>query len=105
MNLKAYYQKIREVEQSLVEPFTVVVSHATSDGGKEGVPVEVPSQLAAKMIADGRAHLAGADEARTFRQKNAEAKRAADDEALASRMQVTIIPATDLRKPAKPQKE
>lgn len=105
MNLKAYYQKIREVERTLVEPYTVLVSHATPDGGRDGVFIEVPSQLAAKMIADGKGHLAATDEARAFRQKTADAKRAADDEALASKMQVTIVPTAELRKSSKSAKE
>jgi hypothetical protein len=105
MNLKAYYQKIREVERTLVEPFAVLVSHATPDGGRDGILVEVPSQLAAKMIADGRARLAASDEARDFRQKTADAKRVADEEAMASRMQVTIVPTAELRKSSRPAKE
>lgn len=84
MNLKAYYQRIRDLEASLLTPFVVLVSHGTPDGGKEGLRTEVPSQLAAKMIADGRAHLANDDEARDFRQKVADAKRSADEEALAA---------------------
>jgi len=105
MNLKAYYQKIREVERTFVEPFVVLVSNATPDGGRDGILIEVPSQLAAKMIADGRAHLAGSDEARDFRQKAADAKRAADDEAMASKMQVTIVPTAELRRSSRPAKE
>ena len=58
MNLKTYYQKIRDIERALVEPFIVLESNETADGGKEGVLTEVPRQLAAKMIAEGRARLA-----------------------------------------------
>lgn len=105
MNLKAHYQKIREVERTLVEPFTVLVSHATPDGGKEGVLTEVPSRVAARMIAEGHAHVATADEAKEFRQKTADAKRTADEEALASKMQITIVPTAELKKTVRPQKE
>jgi len=105
MNLKAYYQRIRDVEQTIGEPFVVLVSHTTPDGGKEGVLIEAPAQLGAKMIADGRAHLASPDQAREFRQKAADAKRLADDEAAASRMQVTIVPAAELRKGTRPVKD
>jgi hypothetical protein len=105
MNLKAYYQKIREVERSLIAPFVVLVSHATSDGGKDGLLTEVPGQLAAQMIADGRAHLANDDEARDFRHRAAEAKRAADEEVMASKMQVTIVPTADFKKVARSSKE
>ena len=105
MNLKAYYQKIRDVERTLTEPFVVLVSHATPDGGRDGLFTEVPSQLAAKMIAEGRAHVASSDEARDFRQTMSDAKRAADEEAIANKMQVTVVPAAELRKSTRPGKE
>ncbi len=105
MNLKAYYQKVRELEQTMVEPSAVLVSHATPDGGREGVFIEAPASLAAKMIADGRAHLASSEEARSFRQKVTDAKRTADDEVAASKMQVTIVPTAELRKANRPGKE
>ena len=105
MNLRAYYQNIREVERTLVEPFAVLVSHATPDGGKDGVLIEVPAQLAAKMIADGRAHLANPDEAKAFRHKTAEAKRVVDEEAMVNKMQITVVPTAELRKPARPNKD
>ncbi len=105
MNLKAYYQKIREVERTLVEPFAVLVSHATSDGGRDGTLIEVPSQLAARMIADGRGHLADNDEAKDFRHRTAEAKRAADEEMMASKMQVTIVPTAEFKRSTRSAKE
>jgi hypothetical protein len=105
MNLKSYYQKIREVEGSLSHPFVVLVSHATSDGGKEGLLTEVPKELAAKMIADGRAHAANDDVAQEFHEKKAEAKRVADSEAAANRMQVTLVSTADLIKAKRVIKE
>jgi hypothetical protein len=105
MNLKSYYQKIREVESSLHAPFVVLVSHETPDGGKEGLLTEVPRQVAAKMIADGRAHLANDDETRDFRHKVAEAKRTADEEAMASKMQVTIVPTAEIKRAVRSPKE
>jgi hypothetical protein len=57
------------------------------------------------MIADGRAHLASDEEARVFRQRAAEAKRAADEEAVASKMQVTIVPTAEFKKAARASKE
>jgi len=105
MNLKSYYQRIRDVEYTLTTPFAVVVSHETPDGGKDGLLTEVSSQLAARMIADGRAHLANDEAVRDFQQKKAEAKRAADEEAIASKMQVTIVPSAELKKTNRSIKE
>ena len=41
MDLRAYYQKIRDTEAEITEAFPMVVSLATADGGKEGVLTEV----------------------------------------------------------------
>jgi hypothetical protein len=105
MNLRSYFQKIREFETRIMEPFVVLVSEETSDGGKEGLLTEVPKSVAAKMIADGRGHLASEDATREFQERKAQAKRDAGTEVTASRMQVTLIPTADLMKAKRPTKE
>jgi hypothetical protein len=105
MNLRSYFQKMREVEQSLREPFVVVASQETSDGGKRGLLTEVPKHLAARMIADGRASLASEEESRDFHEKKTEAKRLSDQESIASRMQVTLVPTAELKKASRLSKE
>jgi hypothetical protein len=105
MNLRSYFQKSREIEQGLLEPFIVVVSQDTSDGGRRGLLTEVPKHLAARMIADGRACLASEEETRDFGVKKVEAKRLADQEAIASRMQVTLVPTAELKKTGRITKE
>ena len=105
MNLKSYYQKIREFESTIVEPFVVLISQATDDGGKEGRLTEVPKAVAAKMPADGRGCLASEEATREFQEKKAEAKRAADTEAATNRMQVTLVPTADLVKTRRFTKE
>jgi hypothetical protein len=92
MDLKIYYQKVREKRASIAEAFPVVVSQETGDGGKDGVLTEVTPDLAAKMIVDGTAHLASAEEAAAFRKRQAEAKKAAEDARAASQVQVTLMP-------------
>jgi hypothetical protein len=96
MNLKSYFQKIREFESSIVEPFVVLISHETSDGGKEGLMTEVPKAVAAKMIADGRGRLASEEATRAFQERKAQARKDADTEATATRMPVTLVPTPDL---------
>ena len=96
MDLRGYYQKVREMEGALLEP-CVVVSHATTDGGKAGVRMEVARRTAARMIVDGVARAATEAEASEFQEEKREAKQAADQLAAASRMQVTVIPSGDLR--------
>lgn len=98
MDLQAYYKKIRTLEEGLGNPFAVLVSLATPDGGREGVCTEVPRRTAARMIVDGAARMATVEEAQEFQALMAEAKRQADQQAAASRMQFTVISPNELRK-------
>jgi hypothetical protein len=100
MDLKAYYQKLRQIEASIAEPHAVVVSLATPDGGKAGVATEAPRAIAARMIVEGSARLAEEGEVRDFRERSEEARRAAEQAALAGRIQVTVLSEAEARKPA-----
>ncbi len=67
MDLRAYFQKIRSVENSITAEHVVVVSLETPDGGREGQLSEVSRTNAAKLIVDGKARLAETAEAEAFR--------------------------------------
>jgi hypothetical protein len=97
MDLRVYYQKMRQIEASLGEANVVVVSQETPDGGRAGVRTEAPRLVAAKLIVEGRARLATAEEASEYREQTAEAKRGAEQAASAGRMQITVISEADLR--------
>lgn len=71
MDVKAYYQKIREIENQLPAGDAVIVSLDTPDGGRAGRAMEAGRRLAAKMIVEGRARLAAKEEIETFRKKEA----------------------------------
>jgi hypothetical protein len=97
MDLRVYYQKMRQVEASLGEGDVVIISQETPDGGRAGIASEVAKGVAAKMIVEGRARSATPEESNAFREKTAEAKRLADQIAAAGRMQITVISDSDLR--------
>ena len=97
MDLRMYYQKIRELERSFKATFPVVVSQETADGGTAGVKTEVPIHIAARMIVDGRATLASEKEAQEFLDQKTAAKKAADQLHAASRMQVRVMSDSDLQ--------
>ncbi len=67
MDLRMFYQKLRKIEQDIVDPHVVVVSQETSDGGRAGQKVEVSRSSAARLIVEGRARLATAEEATQHR--------------------------------------
>jgi len=92
MDLKIYYQKIRNQRNTIRDEFPIVVSNETPDGGKSGVLTEVPRDLAAKLLVDGTARLANDVETAEFRQAQADMRKAVEDERAASRVQVTLVP-------------
>jgi len=98
MDLRTYYQKIRAMEATIPTEYTVVISKATDDGGKSGLPVEVSRAVAAKMVVEGSAALATAEEAEAFRAKQAAANKAAREAAAAAKLSVTVVASDDLRK-------
>jgi D-serine deaminase-like pyridoxal phosphate-dependent protein len=71
MDLKTYYQKIKEIESKIPDPFAVIVSLDTGDGGRAGIQTEVSRALAAKMIVEGIARMATADEKQALQKQRA----------------------------------
>jgi hypothetical protein len=105
MDLKAFYQKLRSIETNIIDPFVLLVSNATADGGKEGVRTETPRAIAARLLLEGAARLASAEEAAIFQKGVAEAQRLAQQAAAASKIQVTVVAdGTANQKPAEGQK-
>jgi hypothetical protein len=98
MDLRQYYQKIRDKQSEITEAYPIVVSNETADGGKAGVLTEVTPGIAAKMVVDGMARLATGQEEKTFRAAQVEAKRAADQAAAGNKVQFTVVPTADLTK-------
>lgn len=98
MDLKTYYSNIRAVEATLTGEHIVVMSLATSEGGKAGVATEVPRYVAAKMINDVRARVATDEESEMFYMEAEDRRLRFEQEEEARRMRVMVIPASDLRK-------
>ena len=98
MDLRTWYKKVRDAEAGLTGEHFVMVSLATSEGGKEGVCTEVPRLIAARLIAESRARLATEEEALAFRKANHLALEQHRQEEAAKRVQVMVIPAHKLRK-------
>jgi hypothetical protein len=98
MDLRTYYQKMRDMEATIAAPYVVIISKATDDGGKSGVPVEVTRHVAAKMLVEGSAELATADQATAFHEKQAAAQKAALEATAATKVSVTVVSSDDLKK-------
>jgi hypothetical protein len=104
MDLKLYYQRIRETEAALSQPDVVVVSQETPDGGKAGVLTEVPRRMAAKLVVEGKARPAGPEEAKQYYADAEQRVKWARERAAAGRIRVAVIPEADVR-PRKPARK
>jgi hypothetical protein len=96
MDLRLYYEKIRTMETKLADEFPIIVSHETTDGGKEGTKTEVPRRIAARLLVEGLARLASKEEVKAFREFLAESKRVADQLVMAAKLQLTVLSTADL---------
>ena len=97
MDLKQYFRKLRAIEATLADPFPIVVSLETPDGGKAGMLSEVSRFVAAKMILEGRALVATDVEKELYRDQQGAAKVLAEKAELARRVQIAVISESDLR--------
>jgi hypothetical protein len=92
MDLRLYYQKIRDTQAKIGDPFPVVESVETPDGGPAGRLTEVTASLAAKLIVEGAARLAKEADAAAFREARAKAKQALEEATAAAKVQMTFLP-------------
>jgi hypothetical protein len=97
MDLRLFYQKLRKIEQEITDAHVLVVSHETSDGGRAGQKSEVSRSNAAKLILEGRARLAGAEEVAEYRTAMEQARQEADQRAVAQKIQVNVVSEGDFR--------
>jgi hypothetical protein len=91
MDVKQYFRRLREIEDSFVDKYPVVISLETPDGGKAGLIAEMSRHVAAKMILEARAVLASAEQKAAYYEHHEATKRAAEKAELARRVQVAII--------------
>lgn len=97
MDLRVFFQKLRKIEQGIAEPHVVVVSEETPDGGRAGQLTEVSRSNAARLILEGHAHLATAEQTAEFHAAAQKALDEAQQRMLAEKVQVTVISDADLR--------
>ena len=91
MDIRMYFEKLRQIESSIAEPFVVVASLATPDGGKAGSLTEVTRQAAAQLLVGGRARLANEDEVSEYKERTERIRVEAEQALAKSRMQFTLL--------------
>jgi len=96
MDLRAFFQKIRTIAATIPGQDAVVASLETSDGGRAGQLAEVAREVAAKLIAQGKARLATPDEAAQLKAAAVSALKAAADAGERELVQLNVLPQADL---------
>jgi phage terminase Nu1 subunit (DNA packaging protein) len=91
MDIRLYFEKIREAETGIPDAFVIVSSLQTPDGGKAGNLTEVTRAIAAQLLVDGRARLATEDEARDYRERSERTRTEAEQALAKARMQFTLL--------------
>jgi hypothetical protein len=99
MDVRTYYQKVREAEATVKGKDAVIMSLDTPEGGKAGVLAEAPRGVAAKLIAEGRARLATEAEAEDFHEGFRAARERHEQDEAARRVQVVVLPAREMNDP------
>ena len=95
MDVRSYYKKVKDTEETLRGNEVVLVSLATPEGGKEDVRTEAPRNVAARLIAEGRARVATDAEATEFREGLRAARQKHEREEAARRVQIVVMPQTE----------
>jgi hypothetical protein len=104
MDIRVYFQKMREVERTIQEPWVVVVSLETPEGGRPGRATEVSRGSAAQLIVDNKVRLADAKERDAYYKEANEARLVAEEAAVAGKIQVTVVSETPNRASKRPEK-
>jgi len=91
MDLRQFYRKVRELESSLPQPYVMVTSVESSDGGRPGIVSEVAREVAAMLIVGGKAMQASESEIESYRVSQDETRKALEKAEIAKRLQVAII--------------
>jgi hypothetical protein len=97
MDLKNYFKKIKDTESSIEEPYLLIVSLETPDGGKPGAVIEVSRHEASKALVEARAVRANEEQKEAYFKQEAERKKSAEKAELSRRLQIAIISDSELR--------
>ena len=97
MDLKKYYRKLRDIQRDILDDYVVVRSLPTPDGGVAGRLTEVGKEVAARMLLDGIAELAGPDEIESFRRELDDQRLREEQKRAAAQIQFTVLSESDLR--------
>ena len=96
VDLRLFYQKVRQLEKEIAGSHAVVVSNDTPDGGRPGQTSEVARGVAARMIVEGKARLATPEECARHQAEVARGIETAKRRELMGKAQVRLLSDSDI---------
>jgi hypothetical protein len=91
MNLRKYYEEVKQVREKLESEFVYLTTSETPNGGVEGRVFEVAADTAARMLVDRVARLSTEDEVAAYLVEAAKLRHAAQEEQMKSRLRVSLV--------------
>ncbi len=91
MDLRRYYQELRQKEAEIEGKDIYVVSLATADGGQAGVITQVPKAVGCRLIVEGRARLATPEEADRYEREEERKRAEFATQEFARKIQVQVV--------------
>ncbi len=91
MDLRRYYQELRQKEAEIEGKDIYVVSLATVDGGQAGVITQVPKGIGCRLIVEGKARLATREEAERYEQEEERKRAEFASQEFARKIQVQVV--------------
>lgn len=91
MDLRRYYQELRQKEAEIEGKDIYVVSLDTADGGKAGVITHVPKAIGCRLMVEGRARLATPEEAERYEQEEERKRTEIASQEFARKIQVQVV--------------
>ena len=91
MDLRDFFRRVRSVSQTMSDPFVVIASKATSDGGKAGVLSYVRREMAARLIVEDKAEMASDEQAIAYFDEDRARRDQWETEQQLSRLQIAVV--------------
>lgn len=101
MDLRMFFQKVKQAENEIPQAHVLVVSNETSDGGKAGTVTETERSTAARLIVEGKARLACEEEIAQYKAAQDTVRRHAEEQMLSSKVLINLA----VKEPKKQSKE
>ncbi len=98
MDSREFFRRARAKAATIQEPFVVVVSKETGDGGVAGVMNYVSREIAARQIVKDQAELATTEQALAFFEEDKRIREEFEAEKWRNRLQVAVIRDEDAAK-------